>query len=126
MTQMLVLKPGYAFVDFDDKGGHKVIAARPADPEKRGTDEEYAYPAADRRIGRKQLFKFFPLGNPDASASAHREATETMVTQVIPADAEETLSELADAEDEEAEDADDSDEEEPGENADDPLAGLEA
>ena len=68
MPRMLVLKPGYSFVDFGEKGGRKVIAHRPADPDKRGTDEQYSYPEADPRIGQNQLHKFYPYGNPDARA----------------------------------------------------------
>lgn len=135
MSQMLVLKPGYSFVDFDDKGGHKVIAHRPADPEKWGTDAEYSYPVADPRIGENQLHKFYPAGNPDAAASAHREATNKITTHV-PDGAEEELDSLAEegaaAETEpEAEEGEEpapaeGEEEEAAETEEDPLAGLEA
>jgi hypothetical protein len=112
---MLVLKPGYAFVDFDDKGGRKVIAARPADPEKRGEDEEFSYPAADSRL-KGQLHKFYPLGDPGASASAHREA-DNRTTTVAPTAADEAeLDELAG----------DGDLPEDETETEDPLEGLEA
>lgn len=121
MSNMLVLKPGYAFVHFD-KGSHKVIAHRPGPIDKRGKDEEYSYPAADSRIGRNQLHKFFPADNPDATASAHREANCTH-SSFTPAAATEELEELAEAAEEVAGAETEVDE---GEAEEDPLKGLEA
>lgn len=120
MPKMLVLKPGYSFVEFTE-GGRKTIAHRPADPEKRGTDEEFCYPAADPRIGEKQLHKFYPYGNPDAQASAHAEADDAGDRSYVPPEADDELDELAaDGADDDADDEETDDEEE-----EDPLERLE-
>ena len=121
MSNMLVLKPGYAFVHFE-KGSHKVIAHRPGSIDKRGTDEEYSYPAADPRIGRNQLHKFFPADNPDATASAHREA-DCKHSTFIPAGGLEEAEILAEADEDVAVAETEVDE---GEAEEDPLRGLEA
>lgn len=133
MPSMLVLKPGYSFIDFAN-GDRKLIVNRPAAPEMRGKDEAFCFPAADPRLT-NQLHKFFPYGNPDAAASAHSEATERRDQGTDKAPDPETkalLDELEgkdDVDSEESEsdgdDTEDEETEEDGPEEEDPLAALE-